>query len=105
MLRKVPTKQLYLQLRRIHQKVEWRRLKCNNAASSKWIFNLFLGHSGRLLTKERLAKWACVDHDKCSPCPHANVSLLCSSLEQDTSVATDSWTGSGVARGDGMEKY
>ncbi|XP_060200313.1 uncharacterized protein LOC132628555 [Lycium barbarum] len=69
-------KQLYLKLRGDYQKVEWRRLICNNATCPKRIFILYLTLHNRLLTKKRLTGWSCVDYVDC---------VLCASEEESTS--------------------
>ncbi|KAH0734263.1 hypothetical protein KY285_009970 [Solanum tuberosum] len=55
-------------LRGDYQKVEWRRLTCNNAACPKWIFILYLALQSRLLTRDRVATWGCVEDVHCVLC-------------------------------------
>ncbi|XP_049365284.1 uncharacterized protein LOC125830123 [Solanum verrucosum] len=50
-------KKLYKALMGEYQKVEWRRLICNNVACPKWNFILYLALEKRLLTRDRLAAW------------------------------------------------
>ncbi|KAH0659376.1 hypothetical protein KY289_028124 [Solanum tuberosum] len=54
-MEKFSIKQLYLRIRGDCQKVERRKLVCNNASSPKWISTLYLALHGKLLTKDRLA--------------------------------------------------
>ncbi|XP_060216340.1 uncharacterized protein LOC132643835 [Lycium barbarum] len=61
-------KQIYLKLRGDFPKVSWRRLTCNNSGAPRWIFILYLSICGRLLTKDRLAKWGCIDDVQCPLC-------------------------------------
>ncbi|KAJ8570050.1 hypothetical protein K7X08_006627 [Anisodus acutangulus] len=53
-----------------------RKLVCNNMACFKWIFILYLAFHSRLLTKDRLANWGCVDDVDC---------VLCGSEGENTS--------------------
>ncbi|XP_009623101.1 uncharacterized protein [Nicotiana tomentosiformis] len=55
------TKAMYLKLRGEFSKVPWRRLICKNAGLSKWIFILFLAAHRRLLTRDKLRKWGCLE--------------------------------------------
>lgn len=48
---KFSIKEIYKAFRGDYQKVEWRRLTCNNAACPKWIFILYLALQSRLLTQ------------------------------------------------------
>nr|XP_009608448.1 uncharacterized protein LOC104102448 [Nicotiana tomentosiformis] len=52
---------IYIRLRGDFTKVPWRRLVCNNAGLPKWIFTLYLVAHRRLLTKDRLRRWGCLD--------------------------------------------
>lgn len=66
-------------------KVSWRRLICNNKASPKSIFILWLSLWNRLVTKDRLIRWGincdpicilCLEHQEsvqhlCFECPYA----------------------------------
>lgn len=52
---------MYLKLRGNFQKVEWRKLVCNNVVPPKWTFILYLALNERLQTRERLASWRVVD--------------------------------------------
>lgn len=61
-------KQVYGKFRGEFQKIEWRRLVCNNAASPKWTFILYLALNQRLQTKDRLAMWGIVDNTRCIMC-------------------------------------
>ncbi|KAH0724767.1 hypothetical protein KY284_000632 [Solanum tuberosum] len=54
-------KKLYKALMEEYQKVEWRRLICNNVACPKWNFILYLALQKRLLTRDRLVAWGCVE--------------------------------------------
>ncbi|KAK4726382.1 hypothetical protein R3W88_031299 [Solanum pinnatisectum] len=65
---KFSIKQLYKALRVDYQKVEWRRLTCNNAACPKWIFISYLALQSRLLTRDRLATWGCAEDVHCVLC-------------------------------------
>ncbi|WMV37355.1 hypothetical protein MTR67_030740 [Solanum verrucosum] len=65
---KFSIKQLYKAIRGEYQKVEWRRFTCNNIACPKWIFILYLALHSRLLTRDRLATWGCVEDIQCVLC-------------------------------------
>ncbi|KAH0780943.1 hypothetical protein KY290_000541 [Solanum tuberosum] len=57
-----------------YQKVEWRRLICNNVACPKWNFIQYLALQKRLLTRDRLVAWGCVEEVMCVLCEADNES-------------------------------
>lgn len=48
---------MYKYLKGEHEKVAWKRLICNNKASPKSVFILWLAIQNRLATKDRLLSW------------------------------------------------
>lgn len=60
---KMNIKKLYNLLKPHPAKVPWRRVICNNKASPKSLFILWLAVQNRLATKDRLQKW----HISCDP--------------------------------------
>ncbi|XP_021729481.1 uncharacterized protein LOC110696493 [Chenopodium quinoa] len=54
---RVQIKLIYKNLRQQSPKVPWKRLICNNGASPRCIFILWLASWNRLLTKDRVLKW------------------------------------------------
>ncbi|XP_070004803.1 uncharacterized protein LOC142163305 [Nicotiana tabacum] len=50
------------------QKVEWRRLICNNQGSPRWIFILYLALNNRLLMQDILAQWMQIGDLRCMLC-------------------------------------
>lgn len=59
---------MYISMRGLFQKMEWRRLVCNNQGMPKWTFILILALHGKLPTKNRLAKWGVVTDKICPLC-------------------------------------
>ncbi|XP_059285018.1 uncharacterized protein LOC132038358 [Lycium ferocissimum] len=68
-------KNVYQRLRGDMPNVEWRRLTCNNHGLPRWKFILYLAIHGRLLTKDRIAKWATVNEPSCPLCCSVDESL------------------------------
>ncbi|XP_056688387.1 uncharacterized protein [Spinacia oleracea] len=68
---KYKIQKMYKHLKQNGPKMDWRRLICNNFASPKSIFLLWLTVQNRLLTKDRLIHW------------HINVDAVCSVCQQD----------------------
>nr|XP_016484625.1 PREDICTED: uncharacterized protein LOC107805145 [Nicotiana tabacum] len=68
-------KTIYRKLTGDCQKVEWRRMICNNQASPRWIFVLYLTLHGKLLTRDRLTQWYCLDNVVCPLCGEASGSI------------------------------
>ncbi|KAH0738742.1 hypothetical protein KY290_037447 [Solanum tuberosum] len=69
-------KQIYLRLRGDFQKVEWRRLVCNNLGAPRWIFILRLAVLNKFYTRDRLLKWGMVVNPSCPLCSMADESHL-----------------------------
>ncbi|XP_021843682.2 uncharacterized protein [Spinacia oleracea] len=61
-------KKMYLCLLGQFPKVQWRRVVCNNFASPKSLFILWLAVHGRLSTKDRLMQWGIATDGVCSLC-------------------------------------
>ncbi|XP_055807035.1 uncharacterized protein LOC129875834 [Solanum dulcamara] len=61
-------KNIYLKLRGNFQKVEWRKIVCNNVAAPNWTFILYLALNERLQTRERLASLGVVEDTRCALC-------------------------------------
>nr|XP_016504704.1 PREDICTED: uncharacterized protein LOC107822661 [Nicotiana tabacum] len=68
-------KKMYHKLRGNFPKVSWRKLICNNLGFPKWIFNLRLVAHGKLLTRDRLAKWGITKDTVCSLCDIENETI------------------------------
>lgn len=71
-IKKFFVKQLYKAISGDCQKVEWRRLTCSNIACPKWILILYLGLHSRLLTKDQMVTWGCVEDNQCVLCRNKN---------------------------------
>lgn len=74
---KFSIKQLYKALRGNYQKVEWRKLTCNDAACPKRISILYLALQSRLLTGDRLATSGCAEDVHCGVCGTEDESHNC----------------------------
>jgi len=68
---KFSIQKLYNNIRPQGEKVEWRRVICNNKATPKSIFILWLAIQDRLATKERLVKW------------HINIDPICAQCKKE----------------------
>ncbi|XP_070025322.1 uncharacterized protein LOC142181854 [Nicotiana tabacum] len=59
---------MYKKFQGEYPKCSWRRLICNNYGAPRWSFILYLNLHGRLLTRDRVAKWSLVDDLSCPLC-------------------------------------
>ncbi|XP_021855953.1 uncharacterized protein [Spinacia oleracea] len=59
---------MYNKLCGVHPKVPWRRKMCNNSATPKSLFILWVAIWKRLPTLDRLMKWGVVTADGCPIC-------------------------------------
>ena len=59
---------MYKLLRGDLQQVGWKKLICNNGASKRSLFILWLTILGRLPIKQRLLKWSMIADDVCPLC-------------------------------------
>ncbi|XP_019263451.1 PREDICTED: uncharacterized protein LOC109241191 [Nicotiana attenuata] len=59
---------IYKMLRKDHQKVQWRKLVCNNGGMPKWNFILYMALLGKLSTRDRLARWGVINETLCPMC-------------------------------------
>ncbi|XP_021865205.2 uncharacterized protein [Spinacia oleracea] len=68
-------KSMYQKLCVVHVKVPWRRVICNNQATPKSQFIMWLTLWGRLPTLDRLFKWNIAASDKCPVCTASTESV------------------------------
>lgn len=68
-------KKAYMKLLGTHSKVSWRGLVCNNLASPKSVFILWLMVQNRLATRDRLLSWKIQCSAACGLCDSADESV------------------------------
>lgn len=59
---------LYRKLRGQFQKMDWRKIACNNHGAPKWLFITVLAAHKRLQTRDRLAVWGITTEKMCPLC-------------------------------------
>ncbi|XP_021849078.1 uncharacterized protein [Spinacia oleracea] len=64
-------KLMYQKLNGVHNKVSWRRIVCNNKATPKSLFVLWMALWNRMPTLDRLLQWKIVNVNSCLMCGSA----------------------------------
>ncbi|XP_021717782.1 uncharacterized protein LOC110685546 [Chenopodium quinoa] len=72
---KVQIKKVYAKLRQQADKVPWKRIICNNSASLRSVFMLWLANWNRLMTKDRILTWNQACDPICFMCLQENESV------------------------------
>lgn len=61
-------KKAYKALRGSHQKLAWKSIACNNTASPRSVFMLWLVLRGAIRTKDKLMEWGVIRDGSCCFC-------------------------------------
>ncbi|XP_056697671.1 uncharacterized protein [Spinacia oleracea] len=78
---------MYQHLSGTHTKVPWRRIVCNNLATTKSVFILWLAMWRRLTTIDKLLTWIVVTSDVCLMCGSGSESRVLDFLHFTRPVA------------------